>query len=129
MTAATVDLGAEIVDFGKHRGKRWADVPRGYLEWIIRENVNFDSAVAHAKAVLGDAPVKPKKKRPKKRRENPQPVAVAVEAIDTSTTPPWEGEDVPEFAAMRERLRSIGQSSKRETSDLDEEFRRMFGRT
>ena len=86
-------------------------------------------SVAHAKAVLGDAPVNPKKKRPKKRREKPQPVAVAAPAIDTSTTPPWEGEDVPEFAAMRERLRSIGEIGRRETSDLDEEFRRMFGRT
>jgi len=128
MPATIGDLRNDVVDFGKHRGRRWADVPRGYLEWIIRENVNFDRAVAHAKAVLGDAPVNPKKKRPKKRREKPQP-AVEVATIDTSTTPPWEGEDVPEFAAMRERLRSIGQSGRRETSDLDEEFRRVFGRT
>ena len=28
-----------VFDFGKHRGKKWNDVPEDYREWIIREGV------------------------------------------------------------------------------------------
>jgi hypothetical protein len=29
--------GLRLVGFGKHKGKRYADVPLGYLRWMIRE--------------------------------------------------------------------------------------------
>ena len=28
-----------IFDFGRYNGKKWKDVPRGYLDWLIREKV------------------------------------------------------------------------------------------
>ena len=28
----------QIMPYGKHRGQRIADVPRDYLEWMVREN-------------------------------------------------------------------------------------------
>lgn len=33
------------VRFGQHRGKKWADVPLSYLEWVLKQN--FDTDVKH----------------------------------------------------------------------------------
>lgn len=35
----------ERVSFGKHRGQKWADVPRDYLAWILSKD--FDEDVRH----------------------------------------------------------------------------------
>ena len=34
-----------MCNFGKHAGKRWAEVPRDYLDWICRQR-DFDPDVA-----------------------------------------------------------------------------------
>lgn len=34
------------VGFGKHRGQKWSDVPRDYLEWILRQR-DMDADVVH----------------------------------------------------------------------------------
>ena len=36
----------DTVRFGKHRGEKWADLPRGYLQWILRQG-DFDEDVLH----------------------------------------------------------------------------------
>ncbi len=28
--------GLRLIGFGKHKGKRYADIPRGYLVWMVR---------------------------------------------------------------------------------------------
>ena len=33
------------VRFGKHRGQKWADVPRSYLDWVLKQD--FDADVKH----------------------------------------------------------------------------------
>ena len=33
--SARKSLGGEFVMFGKHKGKKWDDVPDGYLRWIL----------------------------------------------------------------------------------------------
>ena len=35
------------VTFGKHRGQRWAEVPRDYLEWVLRQTGAFDENVRY----------------------------------------------------------------------------------
>lgn len=37
------------VPMGKHRGKRWGDVPDGYLDWVIRD-IKDNEDVAHCAA-------------------------------------------------------------------------------
>jgi exodeoxyribonuclease X len=42
--------------FGKHRGTAWAEIPRGYMEWILRQTgeAAFDADVRHtARHYLG----------------------------------------------------------------------------
>ncbi|WP_262027629.1 exonuclease domain-containing protein [Microvirga sp. Mcv34] len=31
------------INFGKHRGKKWTEVPRDYLEWILRQEMDEDT--------------------------------------------------------------------------------------
>lgn len=43
------------VRFGKHEGQRWSEVPRDYLQWIVRRG-DFDADVLHtARHYLGTA--------------------------------------------------------------------------
>jgi exodeoxyribonuclease X len=43
------------VNFGKHRGLRWAEVPDGYLEWLIFKSWHDDEDVIHtAKTILAN---------------------------------------------------------------------------
>lgn len=52
VTAAPILL--RTVRFGKHRGEAWADVPRDYLQWILRKDAEFDRDVVHtARHYLG----------------------------------------------------------------------------
>lgn len=32
-----------IINFGKHRGTRWPDAPRDYLEWLLRSDMDGDT--------------------------------------------------------------------------------------
>lgn len=41
------------VSFGKHRGKLWSDVPRDYLEWVLRSDLGSDEKHT-ARHHLGD---------------------------------------------------------------------------
>lgn len=43
----TIDTHNLIVDFGKHRGKRWTRVPVSYLKWLINEGTQY-SKIAQA---------------------------------------------------------------------------------
>jgi exodeoxyribonuclease X len=47
--AAHVDspLLLTMVAFGKHQGKRWADVPRDYLQWMLRQQPGFDPDITY----------------------------------------------------------------------------------
>jgi len=47
-----------VVTFGKHKGKRLKEIPRGYLEWMLKENVNRDGLSDHIRETLN-----PQKKR------------------------------------------------------------------
>lgn len=61
--AAYVDspLVLKTCRFGKHAGKPWAEVPRDYLAWILRQP-DFDPDVRHtAKVMLNQAPVDPER--------------------------------------------------------------------
>ena len=53
--SAAIPLEARV-SFGKHRGQYWHDVPRDYLEWILREDRSGDpfapEIVATAEAAL-----------------------------------------------------------------------------
>ena len=43
------------VNFGKHRGLKWVDVPVGYLEWLIFKSGHDDEDVIHtAKTILAN---------------------------------------------------------------------------
>ena len=38
-----VDIPADCISFGKHRGLPWKDIPRDYLEWLVKaENTKDD---------------------------------------------------------------------------------------
>ncbi len=37
----------QVVNFGKHRGKKWSDVPRDYLAWFLRNGEGADLDVLH----------------------------------------------------------------------------------
>ena len=39
----SVDIPADCISFGKHRGLPWKDIPRDYLEWLVKaENTKDD---------------------------------------------------------------------------------------
>jgi exodeoxyribonuclease X len=57
LTTAPVVL--HRVRFGKHQGLLWKDVPRDYLQWIIRQ-ADFDRDVLHtARTLIGSPPATP----------------------------------------------------------------------
>ncbi|MDB5596214.1 MAG: uncharacterized protein JWM36_3175 [Hyphomicrobiales bacterium] len=41
------------VNFGKHRGKKWTEVPRDYLEWIVKQQDMDGDVRFTAKSALG----------------------------------------------------------------------------
>ena len=40
------------VGFGKHRGKRWSEVPADYLQWLVKSDMDDRNVRATAKHYL-----------------------------------------------------------------------------
>lgn len=142
---ASEKFSADAVTFGMHAGKPWSEVPTDYLSWMLRKfraGRIRDLASAELDRRKGIERPKPTEgygigeTKPKAGAGIIIPDLVlpphdwAAESKPLEDGPaPWEGDYAPEVMETRDRIRAIGQSGRRETSDLDEEFRRVFGRT
>lgn len=78
-----------VVTFGMHKGKKWADVPKQYLEWVVRE---FDKKVPSRKLAKKELA-----RRGGKRDDGFVPDYSHI-VPDPSILAPWEDEQALEIA-------------------------------
>ena len=47
--------GDYIVTFGKHVGKRLEDIPSGYVDWMVRDNIGRDDVQRNIQLMRDDS--------------------------------------------------------------------------
>lgn len=94
-----------VVCFGVHRGKPWSETPDSWLEWC-RQNLRSPDVLALVKREMAARGFARSAGKSSPRTESPQ-VHLVTPISDPSGDAPWEGEDDPAIAAMRQRLSMI----------------------
>lgn len=91
-----------VVSFGMHKGKKWADVPQQYLEWVMRE---FDKKIPSRKMAKREL-----LRRSGNRNDGFVPDYSHI-IPDSSIQAPWEGESVfaraPTGVSLDDEFRQI----------------------
>jgi hypothetical protein len=114
---------ADVMEFGKYKGRSLREVPQSYLEWLIttyerhlkKWNAEIDRRASdRASDCEGN-----------ERRPMVKPV---VKHLDTDDLPPWEGPDEFVTVRVRRQVRRAGRVKTRRQRGLDQRRRRQVWR-